>query len=62
MGLTGTGLAHPKTSTPSPADLNIKHMTGTKIVPTKSMCLIGLKLSLPNLLAVSSPRAKAASP
>ncbi len=41
--LTGTGLAHPKPTTKSISD------------PMGSMCLIGLSVSLPSHLAVSSP-------
>src|SRR5210317_1946459 len=47
-GLTGTGLAHPK-RTPVP---EMDSMRGTRTVPTGSMCLMGLRVTLPMSFAV----------
>jgi len=51
VGLKGTGLAPPKIGNPA-----IANIIGINIVNTGSICLIGLKDSLPNSFAVSSPR------
>ena len=52
---TGTGLAYPKTN----GDRASKRNPGSRIVPTGSMCLKGLRLTRPNWDAVSSPRNRA---
>ena len=54
---TGTGLAQPKTGAPVSA-----RTTGTTIDPKGSMCLIGLRVSRPARLAVSSPHQRATTP
>ena len=48
LKLIGTGLAQPKIN---PVDI-INNAAGTKIVPTGSMCLTGLRVTLPIILAV----------
>ena len=55
--LTGTGLAQPKMGLCVRAST-----TGTRIDPTGSMCLIGLRVSRPARLAVSSPHQRATTP
>jgi hypothetical protein len=60
-GFTGTGLAQPKTiGLPPVIFANIIIVKGTKIVPTKSMCLNGFKLKRPYCSAVLSPSILAA--
>ena len=54
---TGTGLAQPKTGAPVSAST-----TGTTTEPNGSMCLIGLRVSRPARLAVSSPHQRATTP
>jgi len=49
--LTGTGLAQPKRKPAS-----IKLIAGTRIVPTRSMCLSGLSVMRPAAAAVMSPK------
>ena len=48
LKLIGTGLAQPKIN---PVDI-INNAAGTRIVPTGSMCLTGLRVTLPIILAV----------
>ncbi len=60
LGLTGTGLAHPKIIPPPIIfDVIIKNK-GTIIEPIGSMCFIGFNVNLPIFSAVSSPCLRAA--
>ena len=62
-GLIGTGLAHPKRSPPPPVKADISRSApGTAIVPTGSMCGMGLSDTRPSRVAVGSPRRAAAQP
>ena len=56
-GFTGTGLAQPSTGRPASAP-----MAGRMIEPNGSMCGIGLSVSRPARLAVSSPNQSATTP
>ncbi len=55
-GVIGTGFAQPKTKLNL---LRINTIRGTIIVPNKSMCFMGLKLSRPSCSAVRSPHNEA---
>ncbi len=59
IGLIGTGFAYPKTNCPPVKTNNIK---GIIIVPIRSICAIGLSVSLPINLAVGSPSLFATKP
>jgi hypothetical protein len=59
MGFMGTGFAYPKTNWPFE---KINSITGMIIVPIKSICTMGLSVSLPINLAVGSPSLFATNP
>src|SRR5207244_11931723 len=50
-GFTGVGFAQPNTGMCAN-----KAIAGSKIVPIGSMCLMGLRVMRPSMLAVGSPR------
>ena len=52
---TGTGFAQPKMNAGLPNLASNSSIPGTSIVPTKSMCLIGLAVTRPSIQAVWSP-------
>ena len=55
--LTGTGLAQPKRIAPPPSSLLVSRIaSGTSMVPTGSMCLIGFAVMRPRAAAVVSPK------
>jgi hypothetical protein len=57
IGLIGTGFAYPKTGCPKRSN-----NAGIIIVPSRSICAIGLRVSLPINLAVGSPSLFATKP